>query len=187
MLWPASSPQRSLQHPPTRQYQPPHISEEEEKLVEDGREAEDAREDEMREQTKAEDGEKKRKKRKKRKKKKTIVVEDDEKNQLYSPTTGQTPHHEGEGSQAPKDESQIPKDESQTPQKDEYHANTGKTAPQFRTGFPQPRFTHGIGEGEDDSELMESLLDGIGRMAVAMKRDDAGRWRIDRPEKEDSL
>jgi len=30
----------------------------------------------------------------------------------------------------------------------------------------------------DDSELMESILEGIGQMTVTMKMDDGGRWRI---------
>lgn len=32
----------------------------------------------------------------------------------------------------------------------------------------------------DDSELMSSVLEGIGRMHVTMDKDDAGRWRIKR-------
>lgn len=42
---------------------------------------------------------------------------------------------------------------------------------------------------DDDSELLGAILDGIGRMAVgtvAMRMDDAGRWRIRRDSGEES-
>ncbi|KAK2063934.1 hypothetical protein LY76DRAFT_502665, partial [Colletotrichum caudatum] len=38
-------------------------------------------------------------------------------------------------------------------------------------------------DGDDDAELLDAILDGIGRMAVgtvAMQMDEAGRWRIHR-------
>ncbi|KAK2048917.1 hypothetical protein LZ31DRAFT_549931 [Colletotrichum somersetense] len=40
-----------------------------------------------------------------------------------------------------------------------------------------------VEDGDDDAELLDTILDGIGRMAVgtvAMQMDEAGRWRIRR-------
>lgn len=46
-----------------------------------------------------------------------------------------------------------------------------------------------MNEVVDDSELLGAILDGIGRMTVgtiAMRMDDAGRWRIRRDSGDDS-
>ncbi|KAF3804531.1 hypothetical protein GCG54_00000886 [Colletotrichum gloeosporioides] len=47
----------------------------------------------------------------------------------------------------------------------------------------------GVNEVVDDSELLGAILDGVGRMTVgtvAMRMDDAGRWRIRRDSGDDS-
>ncbi|KAK2759670.1 replication factor A protein 3 [Colletotrichum kahawae] len=55
---------------------------------------------------------------------------------------------------------------------------------------PRPKEPEvGVNEVVDDSELLGAIMDGIGRMTVgtvAMRMDDAGRWRIRRDSGDDS-
>jgi hypothetical protein len=58
-----------------------------------------------------------------------------------------------------------------------------QTRVKIATGTDEERHGEYLGDlnaGVDDSELWEAVFEGIARMAVTMKMDDGGRWRIQR-------
>lgn len=79
--------------------------------------------------------------------------------------------------QRPKSTPKVSRQQLQAP----YHSSLAPAGPIYLSQPPAPRANQDeFGSDKETEEVMNSILDGIGRMHVTMNKDNAGRWRIRR-------